>query len=97
MKGYNGVAILSRVPLVEMKKRLWCGKDDCRHLAAKLPDGTELHNFYVPAGGDIPDPVENDKFAHKLAFIEEMAGLVWQQAPGQAHPRWRFKHRTAGE
>ena len=73
MKSYNGVAILSRLPLVEMKKRQWCGKDDCRHLAAKLPDGTELHNFYVPAGGDIPDPVENEKFAHKLGFIEEMA------------------------
>jgi exodeoxyribonuclease-3 len=83
MKGYNGVAILSRVPLVEMKKRLWCGKDDCRHLAAKLPDGTELHNFYVPAGGDIPDPVENDKFAHKLAFIEEMADWFGSKRPAK--------------
>jgi len=82
MKSYNGVAILSRVPLVEMEKHLWCGKDDCRHLAAKLPDGTEIHNFYVPAGGDIPDPAKNDKFAHKLAFIEEMA--EWFRAKGQA-------------
>ncbi len=48
MKSYNGVAILSRVPLVGIKKRLWCDKDDCRHLAAKLPDGTELHNFTEP-------------------------------------------------
>ena len=37
-----------------------------------LPGGVELHNFYVPAGGDIPDPKKNDKFAHKLRFIEEM-------------------------
>ena len=72
MKSYNGVAILSRLPLTEMRGRPWCEKDDCRHLAAKLPDGTELHNFYVPAGGDIPDPEQNDKFAHKLAFISEM-------------------------
>jgi exodeoxyribonuclease-3 len=83
MKSYNGVAILSRVPLVEMKKRQWCGKDDCRHLAAKLPDGTELHNFYVPAGGDIPDPVANDKFAHKLAFIEEMADWFGGKRPAK--------------
>ncbi|MBK20476.1 MAG: exodeoxyribonuclease III [Rhodospirillaceae bacterium] len=82
MKSYNGVAILSRVPLTEMKKRQWCGKDDCRHVAAKLPDGTELHNFYVPAGGDIPDPAENEKFAHKLAFIEEMAS--WFESKRQA-------------
>jgi len=83
MKSYNGVAILSRVPLVEMKKRQWCDKDDCRHLAAKLPDGTELHNFYVPAGGDIPDPVANDKFAHKLAFIEEMADWFGGKRPAK--------------
>ena len=82
MKSYNGVAILSRIPLIEMRKHLWCGKDDCRHLGARLPDGTEIHNFYVPAGGDIPDPQKNDKFAHKLAFIAEMA--EWFSAKGQA-------------
>lgn len=74
MKSYNGVAILSRLPLNEIPGRQWCDKEDCRHLAALLPDGTELHNFYVPAGGDIPDPALNDKFAHKLAFVEEMTG-----------------------
>jgi exodeoxyribonuclease-3 len=31
-----------------------------------------VHNFYVPAGGDIPDPQINQKFAHKLAFLQEM-------------------------
>lgn len=73
MKSYNGVAILSRVPLSELKARAWCDREDCRHLAAKLPDGTELHNFYVPAGGDVPDPKTNGKFAHKLDFLEEMS------------------------
>ena len=32
-----------------------------------------MHNFYVPAGGDVPDPETNDKFAHKLRFLKEMA------------------------
>src|SRR6185295_15517024 len=27
---------------------------------------------YVPAGGDIPDPKLNPKFAHKLQFLDEM-------------------------
>jgi exodeoxyribonuclease-3 len=72
MKSYNGVAILSRVPIKEIPSRSWCDKEDCRHIAAKLPGGAELHNFYVPAGGDIPDPEKNEKFAHKLAFLEEM-------------------------
>ena len=26
----------------------------------------------MPAGGDEPDPAINDKFAHKLAFVDEM-------------------------
>jgi exodeoxyribonuclease-3 len=39
---------------------------------AVLPDGTELHSVYIPAGGDIPDPAVNDKFAHKLRFVDEM-------------------------
>ncbi len=74
MKGYNGVAILSRIPLRILEDSPdWCGRGDCRHLAVGLdtPGGVTLHNFYVPAGGDLPDPVLNDKFAHKLDFVRE--------------------------
>ncbi len=72
MKGYNGVAILSKVPITEGDSRDWCGREDARHMVAVLPGGAELHNFYVPSGGDVPDPAENDKFAHKLEFLAEM-------------------------
>lgn len=71
-KGYNGVAILSRVPIVDLGHEDWCAKGDARHVAAGLPDGTVLHNFYVPAGGDEPNPETNPKFAHKLGFVQEM-------------------------
>lgn len=74
MKGYNGVAILSRLPLDDTDGRNWWGKTDCRHAAATLPGGVRLHNFYIPAGGDIPDPDENEKFAHKLGVLDEVAG-----------------------
>ena len=37
-----------------------------------LENGVEINNFYVPAGGDVPDPLTNDKFAHKLDFLGEM-------------------------
>lgn len=73
MKSYNGVAIVSRVPLEKGGRKGWCGKDDCRHVFATLPGGIELHNVYVPSGGNIPDPKQNDKFAHKLQFMAEMA------------------------
>ena len=76
MKAYNGVAIISRLPLKatlgDNLGRDFCDKQDCRHVSVKLPGGIELHNFYVPAGGDIPDPEANEKFAHKLRFVEEM-------------------------
>ena len=72
MKGYNGVAILSRVPFGTFGTRAWCARTDCRHGVVELPGGIELHNIYVPAGGDIPDPEANPKFAHKLQFLDEV-------------------------
>ena len=83
MKGYNGVAIVSRQRLAEGDSRDWCGREDCRHVAAILADGVELHNFYVPAGGDIPDPEQNQKFAHKLDFVSEMTSWFAAMAPGK--------------
>ncbi len=40
--------------------------------AAAEVAGFEVQNLYVPAGADIPDPELNDKFAHKLDFVERM-------------------------
>lgn len=75
-KGYHGVAVFSRHALKDIDRRGFCGKEDARHIAVTLADGpaagTRLHNFYVPAGGDEPDPAINPKFAHKLAFLDEM-------------------------
>ena len=71
-KSYNGVAIIARQPLVETHHLEWTGKNDCRHIWARTQEGIGVHNFYVPAGGDIPDVETNPKFAHKLKFIEEM-------------------------
>jgi exodeoxyribonuclease III len=72
MKGYNGVAVLSRLPFTRSATRAWCDRSDCRHAIVELPGGIELHNIYVPAGGDVPDPEENPKFAHKLQFLDEL-------------------------
>lgn len=74
-KGYHGVAIASKVPFAAVDKRDFCEKGDARHLAVTLDTRSGplvLHDFYIPAGGDEPDPVINDKFAHKLAFLAEL-------------------------
>ena len=73
-KGYHGVATVARAPFEAVGPTQFCGLDDCRHMATRH-DGITVHNFYVPAGGDEPDPDKNDKFAHKLAFMEEMRAM----------------------
>src|SRR5216684_283046 len=78
-KGYHGVVVLSRLPFESFNIQSFCGKTDCRHVSAVfgeragLRDPVTLHNFYVPAGGDLPDPAVNPKFAHKLSFLDEMS------------------------
>ncbi len=86
-RGYHGVAIVSRLPFLSEGRQGFCGKDDARHISVRIADGSsdiELHNFYVPAGGDEPDPVVNPKFAHKLAFLEEMSMWLDAERTGRA-------------
>ena len=77
-KGYHGVATLSRIPFARPQRRDICGRGQARHLAVALDGGDAgktpivLHNLYVPAGGDVPDPAVNDKFQHKLDFLDAM-------------------------
>ncbi|MES2728662.1 MAG: exodeoxyribonuclease III [Pseudomonadota bacterium] len=75
MKGYNGVAILSKVPFSAPQTFTRAGRDDCRHIAVTFPDFT-LHNLYIPAGGDIPDRLVNDKFGHKLDYVRDMTDIL---------------------
>jgi exodeoxyribonuclease III len=85
MKGYNGVAILSRVGFETPQTPSWCAREDCRHAVVVLPGGIELHNIYVPAGGDIADPDANPKFAHKLQFLDEVtAWFAGERRDGRA-------------
>ena len=81
-KGYHGVAIASRLPFARIERRGFCDKGDARHIAVALTSGVReimVHNLYVPAGGDEPDPVINPKFAHKLGFLDEMASWMAQE------------------
>jgi exodeoxyribonuclease-3 len=71
--------VVSRLPFETIDRRSFCGQVDARHVAVTLGeqagqrDPITLHNLYVPAGGDEPDPAINRKFAHKLSFLDELA------------------------
>lgn len=83
-KGYNGVAILSRLPLTDAGSTDFASMGHARHVAARLDNGIVIHNCYVPAGGDIPDREENEKFGQKLDFLTHMRDDFHAERPAKA-------------
>lgn len=79
MKAYHGTATLSKLPLERIETD-FCPLGHARHVSTRvIADASlgdkgdfELHNFYVPAGGDVADREINDKFGHKLDYLEAM-------------------------
>ncbi len=69
-KSYNGVAIISKYPIQDSFS-IEIYNQDKRHICGKIND-IEIHNFYVPAGGDEPDIKINPKYKHKLEYVKLM-------------------------
>ena len=83
-KGYNGVAILSKLPIEEAGTLDFAGLGHARHVAARLENGVVLHNFYVPAGGDVPDREANAKFGQKLDYLTDLRDWLHAEKPGKS-------------
>ena len=83
-KGYNGVAIFSKLPMVEAGAEDHAGLGHARHIAGRLENGVTIHNFYVPAGGDIPDREVNEKFGQKLDYLTDMRDAFHANRPEKA-------------
>ena len=77
--GHHGVAIASRLPIERIEAPDLCRHGHSRVIAGKVA-GVEVHNIYLPAGGDEPDPAINDKFAHKLDFLERLGPAYKKQS-----------------
>ena len=75
---HHGVAIISRIPMREDDRLDWQANGEARHVGVRLDNGVRLENVYVPAGGEVPDRVENPKFGQKLDFIGRM--IEWSKA-----------------
>ncbi|WDR07393.1 exodeoxyribonuclease III [Devosia rhodophyticola] len=92
-KSYHGVATISKLPLRDVSSRMFCEVPDSRHVSAQLDFGhgpLTVHNFYIPAGGDEPDPEINPKFRHKLGFLSELGDWF-------ADPAFVGEHLIAGD
>ena len=81
-KGWHGVAIASRLPLEPGPQLDVCRRAEARAVSAVVA-GVEIQNFYIPAGGDVPDRALNDKFDHKLDFYERLAAEAARRDPAK--------------
>ena len=73
-KAYHGAATISKLPMERLETD-FCPLGHGRHVSSRVDvsgQTFEFHNVYVPAGGDVADPVVNDKFQHKLDFLKNM-------------------------
>lgn len=81
-KGFNGVALLSRHPLVDVVRGLPGDPDDeqARFIEASVA-GIRIANLYLPNGNPQPGP----KFTYKLEWMDRLAGramaLLEDEAP----------------
>lgn len=68
-KTYNGVAILSRHPIEDVRRGLPGGDGDshARYIEATVK-GIRVASIYLPNG----NPVDSDKFPYKLAWMERL-------------------------
>jgi len=80
-KGYNGVAILSKIPIEDAGDVDYATLGHARHVAGQLENGVTIHNFYVPSGGDVPDRGVNVKFGQKLDYLTEMRDAFHADKP----------------
>ncbi|WP_121060549.1 exodeoxyribonuclease III [Chachezhania antarctica] len=83
-KGYNGVAILSKLPIRDVGHQDFAALGHSRHIAGQLENGVTIHNFYVPAGGDEPDREKNVKFGQKLDYLTGMRDWFHGDRPEKA-------------
>lgn len=79
-KGWHGVAIASRLPITDAPPLDVCREGHARCVGAVVA-GIEIQNFYIPAGGDTPDPEANPKFAHKLDFFGRLTAEMRRRDP----------------
>jgi len=72
-KGFNGVAILSKHPIEDVRRGLPGDPDDqqARYIEAVIPAGERIvrvGGLYLPNG----NPIGSDKFAYKLAWLDRL-------------------------
>lgn len=80
-KTYNGVAIVSRVPLADVAHGIPGFDDEQKRVIAGTVEGVRIVCAYVPNG----QSVDSDKYRYKLRWLEAFTAYV--RAELASHPR----------
>ena len=80
-KTYNGVALISRTPAVEVVKNIPGFEDDMSRVITGTFGDVRVIGAYFP-NGQAPD---SDKFVYKLGWLDALRGYI--RAELAAHPR----------
>jgi exodeoxyribonuclease-3 len=67
-KAYNGVAILSKLPLKNIRTDLMPTDTAARYIQGELPNGIVVASLYLPNG----NPMPSEKFDYKLEFMDKL-------------------------
>jgi len=74
-KTYNGVAVISRVPITEVMTDISDLDDPQRRILAVTVARIRLINLYVPNGGEL----SSDKYQYKLDWLQKVSAFIQQQ------------------
>jgi exodeoxyribonuclease-3 len=80
-KTYNGVAIVSRVPLADVQTGIPGFEDEQKRVVTATADGVRVVCAYVPNG----QSVGSDKYEYKLRWLR--AFVAWLRGELERHPR----------
>ena len=80
-KTYNGVAILSHSPLVDVQAGIPGFADEQKRVLAATIDGVRVVCVYIPNGQSL----DSDKYRYKLAWLDAL--IAWLRDELSRHPR----------
>ncbi len=80
-KTYNGVAILTRVPVSETVSAMPSFADEQKRVLAATVDGVRVISVYVPTG----ESVESEKYRYKLSWLAALQ--QWLKHELERHPQ----------
>lgn len=79
-KTYNGVAILSRAPQLNVQAGIPGFADEQKRVLAATVDGVRIVNVYIPNGQSI----DSDKYQYKLAWLKALT--AWLETELKMYP-----------